>query len=593
MAKTTILATSRRFFKDLMFQKWQLLTVIICLIIATVCSLTALLLIGAAIDNIASGVSNAISTKSTFAFDVNTMGIIATLLLAVYVMSSLFNYFAQGILASISQRMTLMLRHRISTKLNRLPLKFYDQHQTGDILSRVTSDLEKIADTLQEGLVQLFTATITIIGAFCLMFIISPQLTLIALVSIIASVVVAAIFSEKTNRYYAENQKTLGKLNANIEEAFTGDQVIKAFNLQPEMIASNEALNNKLQETSTKAEFVTYAINPLIRFLGTLGYVVIAIRGAFAVIGGTITIGNVQALFQYVNQVSEPVTELAYTLNALQGAVASAARVYEIEDEIEEVPDPESAPVLTHPHGHVRFEHVTFGYDSDTSLMKDININVSHGSKVAVVGPTGAGKTTLINLLMRFYELQSGKITIDGVNIKEMRRSDLRGLFGMVLQDTWLFNGTVAENIAYGRPDATPKQLQTAAKAAHVDHLINTLPQGYDTILSGEQDVVSVGQKQLLTIARTILCNPSILILDEATSSVDTRTEQSIQQAMDTLMKGRTSFVIAHRLSTIKDADQILVMDHGTIIEQGTHDTLLSANGAYAALYQSQFANKI
>lgn len=585
-------ATTRRFLKDLMFQKWPLLVVIVCLIIATGCSLAAPLLIGQAIDHITTGMAHAVATKTTFAINMTTMGAIALALLGVYLFSALFNYLSQGVLASVAQKMTLMLRRRISTKLNRLPLQYYDQHQTGDILSRVTSDLERIADTLQEGLVQLFTATITIIGAFVLMFLISPLLTLIALVSIIASVVVAAIVSERTNRYYAANQKALGQLNASIEEAFTGDQVIKSFNLQPEMIATNEALNDKLRQTSIKAEFVTYAINPLIRLLGTMGYVVIAVRGAFSVISGTITIGDVQALFQYVNQVSEPVTELAYTLNALQGAVASAARVYEIEDAIEERPDAQPVPALTAPRGHVRFEHVHFGYVPDEPLMQDINIDVAPGSKVAVVGPTGAGKTTLINLLMRFYELQGGKITIDGVDIASMRRADLRSLFGMVLQDTWLFNGTVAENIAYGRPDATLEQIQAAARASRVTHLIDTLPQGYDTVLSGEKEVVSVGQKQLLTIARTILCDPAILILDEATSSVDTRTEEAIQKAMDALMKGRTSFVIAHRLSTIKDADQILVMDHGTIIEHGTHESLLAADGFYAALYRSQFATK-
>lgn len=592
MTKPTIAETSRRFLKDLMFQKWQLLAVIICLIIATGCSLVAPMLIGSAIDHIATGVAHATETKTTFAVNFNTLGTIALALLAVYLLSALFNYFSQGILASVAQKMTLMLRKRISSKLNRLPLEFYDQHQTGDILSRVTSDLEKIADTLQEGLVQLFTATITIIGAFVLMFLISPMLTFIALFSIFASIIIATIVSEKTNRYYAANQKALGQLNANIEESFTGDQVIMAFNLQPEMIAANDKLNEKLCQTSAKAGFVTYAINPLIRFLETLGYIVIAIRGAFSVISGTITIGDIQAMFQYVNQVSEPVTELAYTLNALQGAVASAGRVYEIEDSLEETPDNETAPKLTQTHGHVHFDHVHFGYDPNAPLMQDINIDVTPGSKVAVVGPTGAGKTTLINLLMRFYELQGGKITIDNLDIKTMKRSDLRSLFGMVLQDTWLFNGTVADNIAYGRPDATPEQIQAAAKAARVSHLIDTLPNGYDTVLSGEQEVMSVGQKQLLTIARTILCDPAILILDEATSSVDTRTEEAIQQAMDTLMQGRTSFVIAHRLSTIKDADQILVMNHGTIIEQGTHESLLSANGFYADLYRSQFATK-
>lgn len=478
MTKSTIVATSRRFFKDLMFQKWQLLAVIAFLTIATGCSLAAPMLIGSAIDHISTGVANAVAAKTTFVISIHTMGTVALVLLAVYLLSALFNYFSQSILASVAQKMTLMLRKRISSKLNRLPLEFYDQHQTGDILSRVTSDLEKIADTLQEGLVQLFTATITIIGAFALMFMISPMLTLIALFSIFTSIIIATIVSEKTNRYYAANQKALGQLNANIEEAFTGNQVVMAFNLQNKMVSTNDRLNEKLAQTSAKAEFATYAINPLIRFVGTLGYIVIAIRGAFSVISGTITIGDIQALFQYVNQVSEPVTELAYTLNALQGAVASAERVYEIEDSLEELPDDQTVPKLTQIRGHVNFEHVHFGYDPDLPLMQDININVKAGSKVAVVGPTGAGKTTLINLMMRFYELQGGKITIDDVDIKTMKRSDLRSLFGMVLQDTWLFNGTVADNISYGRPDATIEQIQDAAKAARIAHMIDTLPEG-------------------------------------------------------------------------------------------------------------------
>lgn len=571
-----IKATTHRFLKDLLKQKWQLLIVVICLTLSTVCTLASPMLMGQGIDQIATGISRAAKTGAHFSVNGKTLGTIVFALLAAYLLSALFSYFSQHILASVAQRLTLMLRKRISDKLNRLPLKYYDNHQTGDILSRLTNDLERIADTLQESLEQAFTSIIMIIGAFGLMLLISPSLTLIALLTIIVSIVAATIVSSKTNGYYAANQAALGKLNANIEEAFTGDQVIKAFNLQPEVIRANDELNERLQKAATKAQFVTYAINPLIRFMSTLGYVVIAVRGALLVIGGRITIGDIQAVFQYVNQVSEPVTELAYTMNALQGAVASAERVYEIEDALEERAD-DKAPVSVRPvSGDVAFKHVRFGYEDDQILMKDINFEVKAGSKIAIVGPTGAGKTTLINLLMRFYELQGGQITIDGVDIKTMKRSELHSLFGMVLQETWLFNGTIADNIAYGKPGATLSEIKAAAKAARVDHFINTLSQGYNTVLSGDETAVSVGQKQLLTIARTILADPKILILDEATSSVDTRTEIEIQKAMDKLMQGRTSFVIAHRLSTIKDADLILVMNEGTIIEQGTHQDLLN-----------------
>lgn len=585
-------ATLKRFIRDLMMQKWKLLAVFLCLAVSAACTLASPVLIGSAIDHIADGIKHAASSGTAFTIRLTTMGGIVLSLLAVYLLGALFSYFPQHILASVSQKLALSMRKRVSEKLNRLPLKYFDTHKKGDILSRVTSDIERIADTLQEALAQLFTSVITIVGAFVMMLLISPSLTLIALCTIIASIVVAALISGKTNRYYAANQAALGKLNANIEEAFTGNNVIKAFNLQENMVKTNDELNETLRKTSTKAQFITYAINPAIRLMGQIGYVVVAVRGALSVISGTISIGDIQAVFQYVGQISEPVTELSYTINTLQGAVAAAERVYDILDEPEETPDSVNTVMLPQPKGDVSFEHVRFGYSDDKILMQDIDIRVKAGSKIAVVGPTGAGKTTLVNLLMRFYELQGGKITIDGVNIKEMSRKELRSILGMVLQDTWLFNGTVAENIAYGRGEATMEEIRRAAKAARVDYFIRTLPQGYDTVLDDELIGVSVGQKQLLTIARAILADPAILILDEATSSVDTRTEIQIQKAMDNLMKGRTSFVIAHRLSTIKDSDLILVMRDGTIVEQGSHEELLALDGFYAELYNSQFAAK-
>ena len=587
-----IKGTLKRFFKDLMKQRGKIIFTFFCLAVSAVCTIITPTLIGEAINQIFDGVQKAREVGGTFTVNLATMGGIMLAILILYLLGALFNYIPQYILASVSQNLTLSLRESISGKLNRLPLRYYDTHKKGDILSRVTSDLEKVADTLQEGLTEFISAVITIIGAFAMMLFISPSLTVIALLAIIVSMAAAVLISIKTNRFYAKNQSALGELNANIEESFTGNSLIKAFNLQAEMMKTNDELNENLRKASLNAQFITYAINPLIRLMGQIGYVVIAVRGAMSVISGSISIGEVQAIFQYINQISEPVTQMSYTLNNLQAAIASVERVYQIEDELEDMPDATEKEILPKPKGNVSFEQVRFGYSDDRILMKDIDIQIKAGSKVAVVGPTGAGKTTLVNLLMRFYELQGGRITIDGVNIKDMSRRELRSILGMVLQDAWLFNGTIAENIAYGREDAPMEEIIQAAKAARIDHFIRTLSQGYQTIIDDELAGISVGQKQLMTIARVILANPSILILDEATSSVDTRTEVEIQKAMDHLMKGRTSFIIAHRLSTIRDADLILVMREGTIIEQGTHKELLARNGFYAELYRSQFAAK-
>lgn len=584
--------TLKRFFQDLMKQKGKILTVFACIVAASVFSIFTPMLIGQAINQIYDGIKNAVASGGMFEVNFATMGGIMLAILGLYLLSTLFNYIQQYVMASISQRFSLTMRKSISDKLNRLPLRYYDTHKKGDILSRVTSDLERVADTLQESLTQLISSIVTIVGAFVMMLLISPSMTVIALVTVVASVVIAALISKRTHRSYAANQAALGELNANIEESFTGNLLIKTFNLQDDMVHANEQLNDELRKTSTKAQFITYAIGPLVRLMGHIGYVIIAVRGAWAVITGSITIGDIQAIFQYVNQISEPVTQLASTINSLQGAIASAERVYEIQDELEEIPDSTTKILLPTPTGNVSFEHVRFGYRDDKILMDDINVNVKAGSKIAVVGPTGAGKTTLVNLLMRFYELQGGKIAIDGVNINDMSRKELRSILGMVLQDTWLFNGTIAENIAYGRKEASVEEIQQAARSARVDHFIRTLPKGYHTIVDDERLGMSVGQKQLLTIARAILANPTILILDEATSSVDTRTEAEIQKAMANLMKGRTSFVIAHRLSTIRDADMILFMRDGNIVEQGTHDELIGQNGFYADLYNSQFAIK-
>ena len=581
--------SARRLFSLLMAQKTKLIIVLISVVFSCAATLAAPMLIGQAINQIYDGIRDA-AAGQTFTVNFHSLGGIILLLLGLYLISNLFVYLQQYIMASVSQTLVLSLRKQLAHKLAKLPLRYYDSRRTGEILSRASNDLEKVADTLQEGMMQFITTVVTIIGAVLLMLSISPLLTLIAFVMIFMGIVVTGIISRKSHAIFMKNQRTLGEFNGQIEEYFTGQLVLKAFNGQAAATATVAEVNERLFKASRNAQFITYAINPAIRLMNQLGYVLIAVLGGIFVIQGRLSLGVVQAFFQYVNQASEPITEAAYIFNAMQAAIASAERVFEVMDETEEIPDPIPAKALPAPRGHVRFDHVRFGYTPDKLLMEDISIEALPGQKVAVVGPTGAGKTTLINLLMRFYEIDGGAITVDGVNITEITRADLRSRFGMVLQDTWLFGGTIAENIAYGRPDATPDEITAAARAARCDHFIRTLPLGYDTVLDNDGSGISQGQRQLLTIARVILADPAILILDEATSSVDTRTELMIQHAMDHLMEKRTSFIIAHRLSTIVDADCILVMNQGTIIEQGDHRSLLAKNGFYTELYNSQFS---
>lgn len=584
--------TSFRLLKKLLEQKWKLILVFVSIIIGSVFNILSPKLLGVAINQIFDGIQEKAKSGGYFQVNFETMGAVLLSLLGLYLCSSLFSYIQQNTMASVSQTLSLGLRREISEKLNRLPLRYFDRHKKGEILSKVTNDLEKVADTLQDGLTQLFSSVVGIVGAFVMMTMISPILTLIAVGTIFASLVIAALVSNKTQRSFMVNQEALGRLNGSIEESFTGNMVIKSFNLEEQIIQDTEVMSENLCRAGKRAMFMIYVISPVIRLVNQLGYVAVAIRGAWSVIRGTLTIGDIQAFIQYVNQVSEPVTQVSYTVNSLQGAVAAAERVFKLLDEPEEAADDDAPVVLSAPKGDVSFEHVRFGYSDDVILMKDISFRVKAGSKIAIVGPTGAGKTTLVNLLMRFYELQDGRITIDGMDIARMKRKDLRSLMGMVLQDTWLFGGTIWENIAYSKEQATEEEVRSAAGAARADHFIRTMPKGYDTVLSDEISSLSQGQKQLLTIARAILADPAILILDEATSSVDTRTELEIQKAMDTLMKGRTSFVIAHRLSTIRDADHILVMKDGTIIEQGSHQSLMEQGGFYTELYNSQFAAK-
>ena len=497
------------------------------------------------------------------------------------------------VMAGFAEKLNLSLRRSIAEKLSRLPLKFYDGHKPGEVVSRATNDLDKMSEVLQTGLLKLMSAVGTIIGALYMMLRYSALLTAIFLVFAFVSTLITKGVSKWTLKLAAERQRYVGELTATVEEAYSGRLIIKSFNREGSSSQRVHELSDKLARASRRADFATNAISPLIRFIIRLAQVLIAVVAGGMLVGGQITIGVFQAFFQYIHQASEPLTQLSFTINTLQNALASVERVFDILDEEEVEPDPlpeVAAKLPAAVEGRVDFSRVRFGYNPEKPLMRDVTFHVKPGQKVAIVGATGAGKTTLINLLMRFYEIGGGSIELDGVDTHAMARPDLRANFGMVLQDAWLFDGTIAENIAYGRPDATREEIVRAAEMAHVDHFVRTMPQGYDTHIENDAETISQGQRQLLTIARVILCDPAILILDEATSSVDTRTERDIVQAMETLMHGRTSFVIAHRLSTIVDADLILHMRAGTIIEQGTHEELLAENGPYADLYRSQFA---
>ena len=491
-------------------------------------------------------------------------------------------------MAGVSQRTIYKLRKEVDEKLSRLPLKYFDGRTHGEILSRAVNDMDNIASTLQQSLMQLIMSVFTLIGVLVMMLSISWVLTVIVLLTLPLSLMIVGGIARRSQDYFRRQQRSLGELNGHVEEMFTGHKIVKAFGHEAQAIAEFDELNDKLREAGWRAQFVSGIIMPLMRFVGNLGYVLVAVVGGTLVTQNSISLGDVQAFIQYANQFTQPITQLANIANVIQSTIASAERVFELLDEEEQVPEVAESE-LVQAAGHVEFRHVKFGYSPDKILMHDLNIEAKPGQMIAIVGPTGAGKTTLVNLLMRFYEVNDGKILVDSVDITRLKRGDLRCMFGMVLQDTWLFHGTLRDNIAYGKEDATEEQIIEASKAAHADHFIRTLPEGYHTVLNEEATNISQGQKQLLTIARAFLADPEILILDEATSSVDTRTEVLIQEAMSRLMKGRTSFVIAHRLSTIRNADLILVVNHGDIIEKGTHEELLAQHGFYADLYNSQF----
>ena len=531
----------------------------------------------------------AISQGIPFSITWENMGAELTQLSVQYFLTWIFYYLQSFLMASVAENLTLSLRKQVAEKLNRLPLRFFDQNKAGENLSRVTSDLDKVTEVLQTGLLKMIVAIGTVIGSLVVMFLYSIQLTCIFLLFMVVSMLITRIVARKNLKSAAERQETIGELTGIVEEFYNGRDVIKAYNHEHASIARVKEASAKNAAASQKADFLTNFVNPLIRLLTRLAHVVIAIIAGYEMINGRMSVGVVQAFFQYINQAAEPLTEASFMINSLQAALASAERTFEMLDEEEERPDTPYPVILREPKGQISFQHVSFGYQPGRLLMKDISFTAQPGQKIAIVGSTGAGKTTLVNLLMRFYEVNGGVISIDGVSTSDMTRKGLRSNFGMVLQDTWLFEGTVAENIAYGKADASREEIIDAAKAAKVDYFIRTMPHGYDTVLDNEASALSAGQRQLLTIARVFLCDPPILILDEATSSVDTRTETEIGKAMNQLMKGRTSFIIAHRLSTIRDADTILFMDHGNIIEQGSHEKLLKKNGAYAALYYSQF----
>jgi ATP-binding cassette subfamily B protein len=522
--------------------------------------------------------------------DFGAIGRLLMLLALVYALSAFFSWLQQYLTVGVSQDIVFKMRRRVDAKLTRLPLRYFDEHPRGDILSRVTNDIDNIANTLQQSLSQIITSVLTVAGVLIMMFSISWLLAVISLLTVPISVVVTVMIVKRSQKQFAAQWDRTGALNGHIEEMHTGRNIVKVFGHEKEAEARFEALNEELFQAAFKAQFISGIIQPSLAFVSNLNYVAIAVIGGLRVASGTMTLGDVQAFIQYSRQFTWPITQLASISNVMQSAVASAERVFELLDEPEQSPEPSNPVVLEHAEGRIVLKDVSFSYKSDTPLIRGLDLAVEPGRTVAIVGPTGAGKTTLVNLLLRFYDIDSGTIAIDGVDTASMSREGVRRLFGMVLQDAWLFSGTIRENIAYGREGATDAEIVAAAEAAHVDHFVRTLPDGYDTVLDDDSSNVSAGEKQLLTIARAFLADPEILILDEATSSVDTRTEVLIQKAMARLMENRTSFVIAHRLSTIRDADTILVMDHGAIIEQGTHDELIAAGGFYSDLYDSQFA---
>ncbi len=581
--------TLRTFLTYLRPYRIQLLVVVLFSIVSTAFTIVGPKLLGWATTRLFEGVVAKATGVPGAAIDFGYIGRIALILLGLYVVSAAFSY-AQGlIMANVATRITYLFRREIAEKINRLPLRYFDRQSHGDVLSRVTNDVDTINTTLTQNLSGMIWSTITILGTLIMMFSISWIMTLAALLIMPLSVVLVRIIISFSQPQFRAQQAQLGRINGHVEEMYGGHLVMKSFNGEERSLAKFNGINAQLYRSSWRSQFWSVMMFPVMNFVGNLGYVVVVILGGFLAGQGTIGVGDILAFIQYLRQFTMPLAQVANIANILQSTAAAAERVFEFLDQPEEAPAPERPVVPEAVRGNVTFEHVRFGYDPDKPVIHDFSADIKPGQRVAIVGPTGAGKTTMVKLLMRFYDINAGAIRIDGVDIRDMRREDLRRLFGMVLQDTWLFNGTIRENIAYARPEATEEQIMAAARMAHADHFVRTQPHGYDTEINEESSNISAGQKQLLTIARAFLADPEMLILDEATSSVDTRTEVLIQRAMAELMKDRTSFIIAHRLSTIRDAECILVMKDGDIVEQGRHADLLAADGFYASLYRSQF----
>jgi ATP-binding cassette subfamily B protein len=587
-------ATLRRLIAYFGPRRFQILFVAILAALSTAFTIVGPKILGLVTTKLFDGLMSkfvaAATRQSMPSIDFVYIGRIIAMLIGLYLISALLGYIQQYQMSGVSQGLVYDLRKDVNEKLSRLPLKYFDGRTHGEIMSRVTNDIDNIATTLQQSLTQLITSVCTIVGILIMMLTISPVLTLVTLVTLPAAFLGITRITKFSQGNFAAQQKELGALNGHIEEMYSGFKIVKAFGREGASIQEFSEINSRLGEAAWKAQFVSGIIMPMMNFINNIGYVLVCVLGGIMAARKVLKLGDIQAFIQYSRQFTQPIAQTANIANVLQSTLASAERVFEVLDEEEEIPDTDESIVLSEPAGEVWFKNVRFGYSESATLMEDVNIHVSPGQTIAIVGPTGAGKTTLVNLLMRFYEIQGGAILVDGRDVRTLRRGPMRRMFGMVLQDTWLFNGTIKENIAYGRAGATEEEIVRAAKAAHTDHFIRALPQGYDTVLDEEASNISQGEKQLLTIARAILADPAILILDEATSSVDTRTEVYIQKAMKELMQGRTSFVIAHRLSTIRDAETILVMNKGSIIEMGNHHQLLEKGGFYADLYNSQFA---
>ncbi|MGU8558849.1 ABC transporter ATP-binding protein [Clostridium perfringens] len=546
-------------------------------------------ILGKATTKIFEGLVQKISGVPDASIDFGYIGNIAMILVALYLVSSLFGIIQSFIMSAVAQKVSYNLRKQISEKMDTLPLNYFDTRTNGEVLSRITNDVDTVNQTLNQSLSQIITSVVTLIGVLIMMFSISWIMTLATFIILPVSMVLISLVVKKSQKYFKSQQEYLGHLNGQVEEVYGGHNIMKAFNREEASTKDFDELNNTLYKSAWKSQFLSGMMMPIMSFVGNLGYVLVSILGGWLTIKSVITVGDIQAFIQYVRSFNQPIAQMAQVANIMQSTAAAAERVFEFLDEEDEVKDPVNSVDPSEIRGEVEFEDVHFGYNPDKIIINDFSVDVKPGQKVAIVGPTGAGKTTIVKLLMRFYDINSGSIKIDGHDIRDFKRADLRNLFGMVLQDTWLFNGTIMENLRYGRLDATDAEVKEAAKAAHVDHFVKTLPDGYNMILNEEASNISQGQKQLLTIARAFLKDPKLLILDEATSSVDTRTELLIQKAMEKLMEGRTSFIIAHRLSTIRDADLILVMKDGDIVEQGNHEELLEKGGFYSSLYNSQF----